>query len=110
MDAMSNLLNIRKNLLGTPDNLKLFTGDVTNQIVCKAIMEKAVNEFGGLDILVTNSADPVTGKFESLNTDQWDDAILKCLKSHILPEWQIQRKSGRQQLSWFQPLPHILPV
>lgn len=72
-----------QNLLGNPDNLKIFSGDVTDKQICKDIIEKAVKEFDSLDILVTNSAGPDTGKFEDLTSEQWDDAISKCLKSHI---------------------------
>jgi 3-oxoacyl-[acyl-carrier protein] reductase len=70
-------------LLNNPVNLKLFTGDVTDRQTCNAFIEKAISEFNGLDILVTNTAGPITGKFENLSSDQWDDAIAKCLKSHI---------------------------
>jgi len=69
--------------LGDPDNLRSFTGDITRKNISKAFIEKAVDEFGGLDILVTNTAGPVSGRFEDLTSDQWDDAITKCLKSHI---------------------------
>jgi len=69
--------------LGDPDNLRSFTGDITKKDISKAFIEKAVDEFGGLDILVTNTAGPVSGRFEDLTPDQWDDAITKCLKSHI---------------------------
>ncbi len=69
--------------LGDPENLKSFTGDITDKKTCKAFIEKAVVDFGGLDILVTNTAGPVSGRFEDLSSDQWDDAINKCLKSHV---------------------------
>ena len=70
-------------LLNNADNLNTFSGDVTEKQTCNAFIEKAISEFDGLDILVTNTAGPVTGKFENLDSDQWDDAISKCLKSHI---------------------------
>ena len=70
-------------LLGNPENLRWITADVTDQNACKGIVKKAADEFGGLDILVTNCSGPVSGKFEDLSSDEWDDAISKCLKSHI---------------------------
>ena len=70
-------------LLGNPQNLRTISGDVTDQNTCKAIIEKAITDFGGLDILVTNNGGPASGRFEDLTAEQWDDAILKCLKSHI---------------------------
>ena len=69
--------------LGYPDNLRSFTGDITDKETSKSFIEKAAADFGGLDILVTNTAGPVSGKFEDLTSEQWDDAISKCLKSHI---------------------------
>ena len=69
--------------LGNPENLFSFTGDVTNTLTSKAFIEKAATDLNGLDILVTNTAGPVAGKFENLTSEQWDDAIAKCLKSHI---------------------------
>jgi 3-oxoacyl-[acyl-carrier protein] reductase len=72
-----------QDLLGNPGNLKCVVGDVTDNNNCKEIIEKSVKEFGCLDILVTNSGGPVSGKFETLTSEQWDDAISKCLKSHI---------------------------
>jgi 3-oxoacyl-[acyl-carrier protein] reductase len=70
-------------LLGNSENLKMIAADVTDQESCKEIINKAADEFGGLDILVTNCSGPVSGKFEDLSSDEWDDAISKCLKSHI---------------------------
>jgi len=72
-----------RNQLGYPDNLRSFAGDITKKETSKNFIEKAVSEFGGLDILITNTAGPVSGKFEDLTSEQWDDAISKCLKSHI---------------------------
>ena len=69
--------------LGDPVNLKTYTGDITEKESSKAFIEKAVEYFNGLDILVTNTAGPVSGRFEDLTSEQWDDAINKCLKSHI---------------------------
>ena len=69
--------------LGNPNNLRTFAGDITDKDTSKAFIEKAADDFGGLDILVTNTAGPVSGRFEDLTSEQWDDAINKCLKSHI---------------------------
>jgi 3-oxoacyl-[acyl-carrier protein] reductase len=106
-----------KGLLGNPDNLKLFSGDVTDKKTCKAIIEKAVSDFNGLDILVTNTAGPVTGRFENLTSEQWDDAIAKCLKSHIfliesaLPYLKVSSAPSILTITSFtvkQPLPNLI--
>ncbi len=78
-----NTLDKSRDLLGNSENLIEFVGDVTDKGVCQEFIEKAINEFGGLDILVTNSGGPVSGRFEDLTSEQWDDAIAKCLRSHI---------------------------
>ena len=69
--------------LGNPDNLISFTGDISDMETSQAFIKKAAVDFDGLDILVTNSAGPLSGRFEDLTSEQWDDAINKCLKSHI---------------------------
>ena len=106
-----------QNLLGIPENIQVITGDVTDQAVCKDIIENAVNEFGGLDILVTNSGGPVSGKFESLTTEQWEDAISKCLRSHIyliesaLPYLKQSQSPSILTITSFsvkQPIPNLI--
>ena len=64
---------------------KLFAtkGDVTDEKICKSMINIAAEKLGGLDILVTNSGGPVSGSFESIDGSQWDDAIQKCLLSHV---------------------------
>ncbi len=69
--------------LGAPDNLRIFCGDITEKEIGNAFITEAAREFGGLDILVTNTAGPDSGRFEDLSSAQWEDAINKCLKSHI---------------------------
>ncbi len=103
--------------LGDPNNLRVFSGDLANQRTSKAFIENAASEFGGLDILVTNTAGPVSGRFEDLTSDQWDDAITKCLKSHIymienaLPYLKISKTPSILTITSFtvkQPLPNLI--
>jgi len=78
-----NALEKSREILNNPEYLKVFPGDVTEKAACQNLIEKAVADFEGLDILVTNNGGPASGRFENLNADQWDEAIAKCLRSHI---------------------------
>ena len=46
-------------------------------------MEKTVGDFGGLDILITNSGGPRQGSFNELSTKQWKEAIDLSFMSHL---------------------------
>ena len=69
--------------IGQPNKIALAAGDVTQPEICAQIVEKAIQAFGQLDILITNCGGPKAGDFESLTDADWDDAIAKSLKSHI---------------------------
>ena len=58
-------------------------GDVTNENTCREIVEKTAEEFGGFDILITNSGGPPPGTFSNLSTDQWRKAIDLSFLSHV---------------------------
>ncbi len=49
-------------------------GDVTNPDDTTALVERAVDEFGGLDHLVTNAGGPPSGAFLEIDEDAWYDA------------------------------------
>jgi len=49
-------------------------GDVTNPEDTTALVERAVEEFGGLDHLVTNAGGPPSGAFLEIDEDAWYDA------------------------------------
>ena len=72
-------------LLNKKDNHSLsgVTGDVTDEETCHVIVEKTVEDFGGLDILITNSGGPPPGSFEELSTKQWREAIDLSFMSHL---------------------------
>lgn len=58
-------------------------GDVTDPAFPALLIEKVVNEFGGLDILITNAGGPPPGRFESFTDDDWQRAIESNLMSHV---------------------------
>jgi 3-oxoacyl-[acyl-carrier protein] reductase len=64
-------------------NLNGIAGDVTDEEACRIIVEKIVGDFGGLDILITNSGGPPPGFFIELSTEQWREAIDLSFMSHL---------------------------
>ena len=58
-------------------------GDVTDANAGTSLVEAAVGALGGLDILITNSGGPPSGKFESFNDDVWQQAVELNLMSHV---------------------------
>ena len=72
-----------ENLSRPSQKLHTISGDVTKESACLKIIEKSQSLLGGLDILITNSGGPPAGGFESLNFDQWDQAIDLSFKSHL---------------------------
>jgi len=79
IDAAIELLLDRKN----HHSLSGISGDVTDEETCRVIVEKTVSDFGGLDILITNSGGPQPGSFNELSTKQWEEAIDLSFMSHL---------------------------
>ena len=69
--------------LGNPNRSSIFPADVTQSHECAALIQHAIDTYGKLDILITNSGGPKPGDFEHLGEADWDEAISKSLKSHI---------------------------
>lgn len=70
--------------------------DLTNQQDLERLVSNSIAEFGGVDILVTNSGGPPPGKFEDLSKSDWDNAYNQLLVSTttlikgFLPHMKIQ--------------------
>lgn len=58
-------------------------GDVADPLVPIRLVEQAAAAFGGLDLLVTNSGGPPSGKFETLEDSAWQQAVELTLLSHV---------------------------
>ncbi len=58
-------------------------GDVTDPEVSTKLIHEAVDALGGLDLLVTNSGGPPSGKFEDFDDQQWRDAVELNFLSHV---------------------------
>lgn len=59
------------------------SGDVTDPQVPARLVAQAVSALGGLDILITNSGGPPSGKFESFDDQAWQQAIDLNFMSHL---------------------------
>lgn len=54
----------------------LYPGDISSEAHCKEMIERAVQEFGGLDILVNNAAFQVAHEsLQDIPSDEWDKTI-----------------------------------
>lgn len=58
-------------------------GDLSNAEDRQRIVSKTLNEFGSIDILVTNTGGPISGKFESLSQEDWDRTYQLLLVSAV---------------------------
>ncbi len=67
----------------TGSTIVTLKGDVTHAATPQALVEKCVEAFGILDLLVTNSGGPPPGKFESFDDATWQGAIELSLMSHV---------------------------
>ena len=65
--------------LGDADNLLVAKLDVTSRQDAKAVVEAAVERFGGVDVLVNNAASFHAGFFEALTPEQMDRQITTTL-------------------------------
>ena len=50
-------------------------GDLTLRESADIIINQAADSMGGLDILITNSGGPPSGKFESFDDQTWQSAV-----------------------------------
>jgi 3-oxoacyl-[acyl-carrier protein] reductase len=58
-------------------------GDVSLADVPGVLIQKTVEAFGGLDILITNASGPASGSIDSLDETAWQKGIDLCLMSHV---------------------------
>jgi 3-oxoacyl-[acyl-carrier protein] reductase len=58
-------------------------GDVADPAIPDQVIHQAVEALGGLDLLVTNSGGPPSGKFETLDDETWQKAIELTFLSHV---------------------------
>merc|ERR1712226_775526 len=62
----------------------IVSGDVTDESVCKSIVDKTIESFGQIDILVNNAGIIKTGPFETsplANFDELNNINVRCYKN-----------------------------
>lgn len=72
-EALEKACQKIKSLTGIP-SLPI-PGDVTNPQIAETLVKKVVDEWGGLDILITNAGGPPAGKFETFGIEDWQNAV-----------------------------------
>jgi 3-oxoacyl-[acyl-carrier protein] reductase len=84
----------------TGANVLSLVGDLSVAADRKSMIEATLKQFKAIDILVTNTGGPPTGKFESFTQEDWDKAVQLLLNSAVglitgfLPGMK-ERKWGR---------------
>jgi 3-oxoacyl-[acyl-carrier protein] reductase len=97
--------------------VEVLPGDVTDPAVPAQLVERTVELFGGLDLLVTNTGGPPSGKFESFDDATWQTAIDLSLMSHVrliraaLPALRESQAASVLTLTSYsvkQPIPNLV--
>lgn len=94
-----------------------FAGDVSDASAADTLVQAAVEELGGLDILITNAGGPPAGSFELFDEETWQKAVDTSFMSHVrliraaLPH--LRKSSAASVLTMTsytvkQPLPNLV--
>ena len=73
----------RRLVAETKGEILALAGDVSQADVPASLVERTIQSFGGLDLLVTNAAGPPSGKFDSFDDNAWQNAIELTFMSHV---------------------------
>lgn len=66
-----------------PDSIAGWTADITKVQDCRQLVENTVQQFGGLDILITNAGGPPTGGFDTVEIDDFEKTMQLTLLSAV---------------------------
>ncbi|WP_027465413.1 SDR family oxidoreductase [Curtobacterium sp. UNCCL17] len=62
----------------------LFPGDVSDPAYCRSVIDQAVSELGGLDVLVNNAAYQMTYEtIEEISDEEWDHTLATNLSAYF---------------------------
>ncbi|PYY39574.1 SDR family oxidoreductase [Curtobacterium sp. MCPF17_046] len=95
----------------------LFPGDVSDPAYCRSIIETAVSELGGIDVLVNNAAYQMTHEtLEEISDDEWDRTLATNLSAYFhlakaaLPHMTAGASIiGSSSVNSDNPVPTLLP-
>ncbi|WP_253206132.1 SDR family oxidoreductase [Curtobacterium aetherium] len=95
----------------------LFPGDVSDPAYCRSIVETAVSELGGIDVLVNNAAYQMTHEtLEEISDEEWDHTIATNLSAYFhlakaaLPHMSAGASIiGSSSVNSDNPVPTLLP-
>lgn len=94
----------------------LLAGDVSEEVQCKKIVERAVEEFGGIDILVNNAAFQMArNSLQDISSEEWDYTFRTNIYSmfYLCKEAEPHMKSGSTiinttSINAYKPHPQLL--
>jgi NAD(P)-dependent dehydrogenase (short-subunit alcohol dehydrogenase family) len=95
----------------------LFPGDVSDPAYCRSIVDTAVSELGGIDVLVNNAAYQMTHEtLEEISDEEWDHTIATNLSAYFhlakaaLPHMSAGASIiGSSSVNSDNPVPTLLP-
>lgn len=69
--------------IGGTERVRGRISDVTQQAEVDALVQDTVEQFGGLDILITNAGGPPAGTFATIDLEAWEQAVQLTLLSNV---------------------------
>ena len=83
LDRAGGLETVRR-VTAAGREAEYFEGDLTDEGVCRALVQFAVTRFGGLDVLVNNAGDTSRGDLEHTPVERWDRIIAVNLRAPFI--------------------------
>ncbi len=92
-------------------------GDVTDPSFVSVVIDQSAKQFGGIDILVTNTSGPPAGRFDSFTDEDWQNAVELSFLSHVrliraaLPYLQASSAGSVLTITSYsvkQPIPNLV--
>lgn len=95
----------------------LFPGDVSDPAYCRSVIDTAVSELGGIDVLVNNAAYQMTHEtLEEITDEEWDHTLATNLSAYFhltkaaLPHMSAGASIiGTSSVNSDNPVPTLLP-
>jgi NAD(P)-dependent dehydrogenase (short-subunit alcohol dehydrogenase family) len=83
LDRSNGLETVRR-VQAAGREAEYFDGDLRDEGVCRALIRRAAERFGGLDILVNNAADTGRGDIEHIPVARWDTIMAVNLRAPFI--------------------------